>query len=145
MGVAALLCSVFFSCETEHTKIPDCAVYLRRNINDERLLSPGNFLYVKTPKLSSDRLGYAGIIVVYTYDELEPYCAFDLACPKCVSPNIRVGEPDNMLVCVCPQCGERYNLFYGLGTPLKGISKVGLKKYTVYKDPSNNDYIKVEP
>lgn len=145
IGVVVVLCSILVSCETEHTKIPDCAVYLRRNINDEGLLSPGKYLYVKTPTLSSDRLGYAGILVVYSYDALEPYCAFDLACPNCVSPTIRVGVPNDLLVCKCPQCGESYDLMNGLGSPIKHISKVGLKKYTAYIDPYDERYIKVEP
>lgn len=145
IGAVVLFCSILVGCEPEHTKIPDRAVYLRRNINDEGLLSAGKYLYVTTPTLDSDRLGYAGIIVVYSYDELEPYCSFDLACPNCVSPTIRVGVPSDLLVCTCPECGERYDLFYGLGIPLRGISKVAMKKYTAYIDPFDNRYIKVEP
>jgi len=145
IGVLVVLCSMLVSCETEHTKIPDRAVYLRRNINDAELLSPGKYLYVITPTLSSDRLGYAGIIVVHSYDALEPYCAFDLACPNCVSPTIRISEPNDLLICNCPQCGESYDLMNGLGYPTKHISKVGLKKYTAYIDPYDDRYIKVEP
>ncbi len=144
-AIVMMCCLLLLGCQTEQTRIPDCAVYLRRNINNAGLLSPGKYLYVKTPLLDSDRLGFGGLIVIYSYDELEPYCAFDLACPNCVSPSIRISEPNDQLVCTCPECGERYDLFHGLGVPLRGISKVGLKKYTAYIDPFNNFYIIVVP
>ena len=40
IGVLALLCSMLFSCEVEQTKIPNCAVYLKRNIYNDGLLAP---------------------------------------------------------------------------------------------------------
>lgn len=146
IGLTVLCCSVLISCEIEHTKIPDCAVYLRRDIYNEGLLPPSSFLYVTSRKIEIERLGYGGIVVVHRDDPQEPYCAFDLACPNCVSPSIRVGEPDSMtLVCACPECGENYDLFFGLGTPINGISKVGMKKYSAYLDPGNDRYVIVEP
>lgn len=120
-------------------------VFLKRNISQIDLLSPGKFFYITTPTLSSDRLGYGGLVLAYCYDELEPYCAFDLTCPYCLSPTIKVGEPDSMLVCTCPGCGERYDLFYGMGIPLEGISKWPLKEYSAYISPSNSLYIEVTP
>ena len=129
------------SCLTEDSPIPDREVYLRRNIISTNLLSPGSYLYITVPELSSDRLGYGGLIVVYTYDETEPYCAFDVTCPNEATPTIRISEPDDLLICTCETCGERYNLMFGLGTPMDGISKYGLKKYTAYIDPNNDQYI----
>jgi len=143
--VLPLLCFIFSGCDTEYTTIPDCEVYLRRNIINEGFLTAGAYIYVAEPVLERDILGYGGIIVVYTYDPVEPYCAFDLACPNCVSPTIRISEPDDMLVCTCETCGERYDLFYGNGNPLDGISKVYLKKYSAYIDPGNELYIIVTP
>ncbi len=143
IGAVALLCSVLFSCEIEQTKIPNCDVYLRRNIYNEGLVGPSTFLYVTTPNSNLERLGYGGIVVIHREDLQEPYCAFDIACPNCVSPSIRVSKPDSMtLVSTCPNCGEHYDLFFGIGNPLKRISKVGMKKYTTYSD---DRYIVVEP
>lgn len=133
------------ACETEQDRIPNVPVFLKRNINQINLLSPGSYYYISQPTLSSDRLGFGGLVVAYCYDELEPFCAFDLACPYCASASIRVSEPDDAMVCTCPNCGERYALFYGLGIPQEGISKWPLKKYTAYISLSNPLYIEVIP
>lgn len=145
IGLAALLCSLLLSCEIERTKIPDCAVFLKRNIN-EGLLAIPSFLYVTSTNLEEEYLGYAGIVIVHRGDMEEPYCAFDIACPNCVSPSIRVSKPDSMtLICSCPVCGEHYDLIFGLGNPTKHISKVGMKKYSTNIYPNNERYIIVEP
>lgn len=146
-----LLCFLLSGCEIEQTKIPDYPVFLRRNINEIELFEPGDYLYVKpaastpnTPVPSSDRLGYGGILLVFCHDALEPYCAFDIACPNCVSPSIRVSEPNDILVSTCPECGEAYDMLHGLGIPTKKISRVGMKKYKVYIDPADERYIIVD-
>ena len=56
-----------------------------------------------TSQSESEHLGYGGIVVVHGDDTQEPYYAFDIACPNCVSPSIRVSVPDSVtLVCTCP-------------------------------------------
>lgn len=145
IGVLALLCSVLSGCEIERTKIPDCPVYLRRDMYVNGLRDPLAFIYVTTSQSNFDRLGYGGIVVVHREDIQEPYCAFDIACPNCVSPSIRVSVPDSMLKCTCLNCGEKYDLFFGIGNPLKRISKVGMKKYSTYEDSGDPRYIIVEP
>ena len=143
-GLVFLTFLLVVACETEQDRIPNVPVFLKREINGIKLWSPGNYYYITTP-VGNDRLGYGGLIVAYCYDELEPYCAFDLACPHCVSPTIRVSEPNEMLVCTCPNCGERYDLLYGMGIPLDGISKWPLKEYSAYISPSNSLFIEVTP
>lgn len=144
-GLIMLTLLLTVACETEKDRIPNMPVFLKRNVNQIDLLSPGKYYYIATPTLSSDRLGFGGLVLAYCYDELEPYCAFDLACPYCATATIQVSEPDSMLVCTCPNCNERYDLFYGMGIPLEGISKWPLKKYSAYIDPSNSLYIVVSP
>jgi len=129
-------------CESKETTIPDRPVYLRRNLVENNLLPVGSYLYVTQP-VGSDKLGFGGIIIVHTYED--DYCAFDLACPKEQTPSVRIGKPNELLICTCESCGEQYDLMYGLGTPLKGISKVPLKRYSAYIDPFDDQYIVVEP
>lgn len=145
IGLLLLTTLVTLACETEKDRIPDVPVFLKRSISQIGLLSPGTYYYITTPALSSDRLGYGGLVLAYCYDELEPYCAFDLTCPYCLSLTNKVSEPDSMMVCTCPGCGERYDLFYGMGIPLEGISKWPLKEYSAYINPSNSLYIEVTP
>jgi hypothetical protein len=148
-----LVLLLLIGCNTDETRIPNYEVSLRRNINSSKsdeflqagFLKAGDCIYCTTRKLSSDRLGFGGVIVVYTFDPSDPYCAFDLACPNEADASIKIGKPDDMLVCTCEKCGERYNLMFGLGTPMDGISKYPLKKYSAYVDPNDDQYIKVTP
>lgn len=82
---------------------------------------------VSLPLTFSDYYGYAGVVmVVNCYSE---YSAFDLCCPHCLTkyPHLTVKDGSTA---VCPICGEEYNMAFGLGTPMKGISHEALKRYS---------------
>lgn len=82
------------------------------------------------PQFPTQMMGYAGLLVCTTFNET--YAAFDLCCPHCVSKRATV-EPDGMFA-HCPNCGEDYDISYGLATPTQGISRERLKEYHCYYD-----------
>lgn len=77
-------------------------------------------------RLLSDRVGYGGILVITGLDA--KYHAFDLSCPVECRRDIRV-EVDGLFA-VCPMCGEKYDIFYGIGNPTQGIAHETLRRYT---------------
>lgn len=76
---------------------------------------------------ATDMIGYAGVVVYI--DGAGNYNAFDLCCPHCLDPN-RPTQVDGFYA-TCPECGEQYDLSYGLAVPTKGISKEYLRRYRV--------------
>ena len=121
---------VLASCENNYySSIPSYPVNLELNILGEYPhFVPDNImqsLTFTTPRLMTDRLGYGGILVLTGLDA--QYHAFDLACPVECRRDIRV-EIDGMFA-VCPQCGEKYEVFYGIGNATQGISKEPLRRY----------------
>jgi len=137
-----LFLPIFFclaGCQGYESSIPDRTVYLKRNIyiiysesSSGSLSNSGSSLYVTSSNIATEELGYGGIIVVHAFDD--SYYAFDLACPVEVDENIRIGKPDQSLICKCDSCNEEYDLSLGLGTPLNHISKEGLRRYNVTLD-----------
>jgi hypothetical protein len=123
-------------CSRNESNIPARSVYIKRNIYTYNLTSYGSYLYITTKSISSDKIGYGGILIVY--DFFGNYHAFDLACPVEVNENVRIGKPDGSLISKCDSCGERYDLSDGLGTPLNHISNQSLKRYSVSTDDYNN-------
>lgn len=135
------LSALFISCEPVETGIPDFPVYIKRNIDTNKLVNYGSYLYIEKREMENDRIGFGGIIVVKAYDGI--YYAFDLTCTNEKSSTIRVGKPGETLSCTCKTCGEVYDLSFGLGTPTKGLSKLPLKRYNTYIDDYN--YLIVTP
>ena len=129
-----LVCLI--GCSSYESDIPVRSVYIKRNINTYNLNSYGSYLYISAASLSPDEIGYGGILIVHAFDG--NYYAFDLACPVEVNENVRIGKPDGSLISKCDSCGERYDLSFGLGTPLNHISKQSLKRYTVSTDDYND-------
>ena len=126
-------------CQDYVSSIPDSPVYLKRNIYTDKLSNPGEYLYINAPKLATDRIGYGGILIVHSYDVNDNggYYAFDLACPVEADRNVKIGRPDQGLICKCDSCGEKYDLSLGLGVPLNHISKEGLRRYNAHLDGNN--------
>lgn len=120
------------ACGRYQSSIPDSPVLLRRNLHTINCLFPGDYYYIVDPETASDRLGYAGLVLVKGFDDR--YYAYDLCCPVEGRSDIRVGKPNDVLEATCPACGESYQLGFGLGTPSTGVSKEGLKTYTVRVD-----------
>ena len=130
-----LVCLI--DCSSNESDIPIRPVYIKRNIYTYSLSSYGSSLYIiKAVSLPSEEIGDGGILIIHAFDG--NYYAFDLACPVEVNENVRIGKPDGSLISKCDSCGERYDLSFGLGTPLNHISKQPLKRYTVSTDDYNN-------
>jgi nitrite reductase/ring-hydroxylating ferredoxin subunit len=130
--ISLLLFLGFFACGRYRSSIPDSPVFMRRNLNTIKCLFPGDFYYITEPETVTDRLGYGGLVLLKGFDDR--YYAYDLACPVECRPDVKVGQPNEVLEVVCPQCGETYQLGFGLGTPSTGVSKEGLKRYAVVVD-----------
>lgn len=136
-----IFASFCFSCVPADTGIPDYPVYVKRNIDTEKLVNFGSYLYLKDRQLEKDRIGYGGILVVKAFDGF--YYAFDLCCTNEKDPKILISPPTESLTCTCETCGEVYDMSFGLGVPTKKLSKVPLKRYSTYIDEYN--YLIVSP
>lgn len=82
----------------------------------------------------TDYYGYAGVIVyvpVIPPATGEPYCAHDLACPDCAKKQLRRQCQIEGMRAVCPECHEQYDLSFGIGNPLQGISKEAMRPLQV--------------
>ena len=130
----ALCILLLASCDTAigtRSSVPTYPVNLELNIKAEYpYFVPSNLnqsLIFTTPRKATDRLGYAGLLLYISMEG--KYCAFDLACPNCLSQENPV-EVDGMFA-ICPLCGEQYDLSYGFAYPQKG-SQEALRKYSTY-------------
>ena len=121
------------SCNQNYiSPIPDFPVYLTLNTNTEHTTfwqNPYQYRIFEKPKLANERVGYAGIVVFCDFDNA--YHAYDLCCPNEVKQNIKI-VPNDMGEATCEECGETYDLTFGMGTPTKGISKAALKRYNTH-------------
>lgn len=142
MVLALTIPAFLTSCESDEPGIPDCAVYIRRNIDTYKLFNYGSYLYINKRELEKDRIGYGGILVIKGALERE-YYAFDIACTNEKDASICIGKPGETLICTCESCGEQYDLNFGNGIPTKKISKLPLKRYSVSIDDYN--YLIVTP
>ena len=125
-----LLLPLWCSCGRYQSPVPDFPVHLERDLNTLNCLFPGDYWMLTSPHYAVDATGYAGVLLVKGFDGA--YYAFDLCCPVEASQAVRVGKPDEVLCVSCPKCGETYDLGFGQGTPMNGISEYPLKRYTVY-------------
>lgn len=92
--------------------------------------NPGQHLIFKTPPTATERVGFGGIIIYASFDESNPYLAFDLACPVEADQKIKVIPNDYYGQVVCEKCGTVYNLASGLGEAVDEPSKKEpLKRY----------------
>jgi len=139
--ILGIFASLIFSCAPTDTGIPDYPVYIKRNIDIEKLVNYGSYLYLEERQLEKDRIGYGGILVVKAYDGF--FYAFDLCCTNEKDPKIKISPPSENLTCTCETCGEVYDMSFGLGVPTKKLSKVPLKRYSTYIDEYN--YLIVSP
>ena len=76
---------------------------------------------------ATDMIGYGGVIVYI--DGSCRYNAFDMCCPHCLDSKHPV-EMDGFFA-VCPLCGERYDMSWGLAVPTQHISTEALRRYPV--------------
>ncbi|HPQ12733.1 MAG TPA: hypothetical protein PLQ60_04610 [Paludibacteraceae bacterium] len=132
-----LLTLVFIGCDnSSRSSIPDAPVNLQLNMlvaPYNTFNTPNSYLIFDKRMNEIDRIGYGGILLYIDYEG--KYCAFDLACPYEVNPNVKV-TPNDEGKAVCEKCGSVFELLYGIGAPISGPAKEPLKRYHVYL--SNN-------
>ena len=139
LALLPILFTLLAGCTDYVSSIPDREVYLKRNINTEKLTPFGAYLYITEPVLAVDRIGFGGILIYHSLDVNKSYYAVDLACPKEANPKVRISPPNDLGLCKCDSCGEVYDMSFGQGTPTKGIAKEPLRHYTTRQD--ENDFI----
>lgn len=75
--------------------------------------------------------GYRGILVHCT--NLSEYVAFECACPHCHEVGMTPDDPHRATVLVCPECGSRFEVFFG--NPLDGaLTSCMLYQYSTHYD-----------
>ena len=85
--------------------------------------SPGQTLVINR--------GYRGILVHCT--NLSEYVAFDCACPHCREVGMTPDDPRHAAYLECPECGSRYDVFFG--NPLQdALSPCPLFQYNTAYD-----------
>lgn len=108
--------------------VPSWPVWLELSLDVRReLLIPGGMVRILRPSLSSDRLGYGGVLVVRSLVE-EAFFAYDLACPIEVSTETQLELHD--LEVRCPECGSRFDVLSGAGVPTFGPARHPLRRYS---------------
>lgn len=95
------------------------------------LLSAGGIITLTIPQTTSERLGYAGLLVVRALAGDEFY-VFDLACPYERGTVQRLQVND--LEVHCPTCSSTYEVLHGSGAPTLGPSRSPLRRYRAQYD-----------
>lgn len=111
--------------------IPWAPVNYKVDLNglDFELSNPLAYKVVTEKRSESDRIGYAGLLIVADLSGSTVF-AYDLSCPVEDSKNILV-EPQNDGKARCHTCGTMFVTMYGLGNAESGPSKESLQRYTV--------------
>ena len=130
---------ILLSCNsTYRSSIPDFPVYLELDLTyeDRGLKSPqASKIYIKGKSALSayEKTGFGGVLVYNGIRDgsSENYYAFDAACPVEVNQKIIVEVDSFGIYAVCPECGTKYDISYGIGNPIEGIAKERLKRYPV--------------
>ncbi len=115
------------SCKDDNSSVIPY-VYVNMNIN------PNNLIELNVPYGSYyfAEKGFGGIILFRDLtDNSNPYFAFDAACTNEVLSTVRV-EADASGIATCPECGSRFLLVGGYGTPVKGPAVQPLRQYHTY-------------
>ncbi len=133
-GIAKVLlccCCLLIACDDTvyRSSIPTYPVEMRLNIAGEYVHfvvdNPGQHLTFTKQRFPNEAVGFAGLLICTGYDRA--YYAYDLACPGCLKQK----EPleVNGMFAECPNCGEAYDFFNGIGNPTKGIVRENLRRY----------------
>ena len=132
LSVVLFLSGFFFSCEEKiRSSIPDCEVYIETQYDEYvKLKTYGNWVsYFRQPGVQAPakfRYGYGGVLIYRDLNGNVRSC--DLACPVEALPTVRVEI--NMLSAVCPECGSKFDLSWGLAAPVSGPAKESLYNYS---------------
>lgn len=119
------------------SNIPYARVYLELDLQfkDKDLVGSLNFKEITNTAGQNygTQLGYSGVLVVNGFSATTggtQYYAYDLCCPHEAEKNIKV-KADNTGWAQCPECGTKYEIAYGSGTPSDGPSEFALTKFNV--------------
>jgi hypothetical protein len=115
--------------------IGSISVYIKaadKNAYDKQLEGVKGVQIFIAPRLSGEYIGYSGLLIINTGSTLNPtpFAAFDLCCPHEKLENIRV-VPANDGTAKCPKCGSVYDIMFGTGQVMEGVSSEKLQTYYV--------------
>jgi Ferredoxin subunits of nitrite reductase and ring-hydroxylating dioxygenases len=135
-AISIMICFLITcSCDKiEDSRIPrNHPVYLELYLDaEDRDLVPMSaykFFTINNINISSQRVGYAGVLVYHGVDG--NYYAFDMACPHEASRNSIIQMSDDGIYAVCPTCKSKYDISHGIGNPVEGPSRFTLRRYSV--------------
>ena len=80
---------------------------------------------------SRGKTGFGGVIVFHGSNDI--FYAFDAACPYEALSNVILDIDEGSIFAICPKCGSKYELIYGVGNSVEGPSTYSLQRYTVDK------------
>lgn len=132
-----LLATTVASCDDKYiSSVPDMPVFLTIDLNVHNTFRNSNnrALVFDKPIKQGEAVGYGGLLVYTTTDS--KYMAWDMACPhekdqKAIVELEQKNTNDNVYYAICPVCGSKYELLYGIGNPISGPSKEILRPYKV--------------
>jgi nitrite reductase/ring-hydroxylating ferredoxin subunit len=129
--VLLLLIALLYGCNGFESSIPDRDVYIERIISLSGILrNPGGYLYIDSQPVDKiEKIGFGGILIMHTLDD--NYYAVDLACPHEINALVKIEPPNELGICTCKTCGEKFYMSDGSGMPQNGISKQALRHYNV--------------
>lgn len=144
LGVAMLLLS---ACDdvTYRSSVPEMPVrytlYISREYPHFTVENGFQVLpAITAPKFEGDFVGYGGLLVWVGMDNA--YHAADVCCPNCLKRNKPV-EVDGFYA-VCPECGEQFDLSFGLCVPTQGVTNEALKIYhTLYRNTATGTELRI--
>jgi nitrite reductase/ring-hydroxylating ferredoxin subunit len=116
--------------KTIESPIPYARVNLKLDLRYEDKDLKGAYFHKEftSARNAGESVGYSGVLVVCGFENI--YYAYDLCCPHEASQKIRVVAND-IGQAVCPECGTVYDTGYGSGSPVEGVSKYPLRRYTI--------------
>lgn len=105
---------VYFETEYyQYTKLHGVGSYM--------IFKPGEGLYA-----TNTCLGFGGLVIFRDFDNKVRCC--DLACPVEANRNILL-EINSALQATCKECGSKFDMAWGLCTPVEGPAKETMKIY----------------
>jgi hypothetical protein len=125
--------------------ISSISVYIKaadKNAYDSQLTGVKGVQTFIAPRLSGEYIGYSGLLIINTGSTLNPtpFAAFDLCCPHEKLESIRI-VPTNNGTAKCPKCGSVYDIIFGTGQVMEGVSSEKLQTY--YIAPIGNSAYRV--
>lgn len=128
-----LLLAGFACTEKIEMRIPSQRVYLELDLtyNDKALNALySHKIYTKDNiDQANEYTGFGGVLVFHGDNDI--FYAFDAACPYEAQSNVIVTVENGDINAICPKCGSKYELLYGVGNPVSGPSEYYLQRYPV--------------